>query len=88
MPIIVIIGFLIGSLWVVWPFQARHYELIQGKLKLLASSPVWPEAVDGQVLGSLALMVSGFLAVIVINRLAHKREQTVSGTKSVHDGVS
>jgi len=68
--LLVIKGILIGSLWIVWPFQERVYETVRGKERLVGSSPVWPDAFDGTVAASLALLLAGFVLVLVIHRLA------------------
>ncbi len=74
--LLLIKGILIGSLWIIWPFQERVYETVRGKEKLVAASPVLPDAVNGTVITSLALMVAGFVLVLIISRLAD-RGQTV-----------
>jgi len=66
-------GILIGSLWIIWPFQERIYETIRGKDKLVSSNPLWPEAISGTVLGSVALMFAGFVLVMAIHRLSNQR---------------
>jgi putative membrane protein len=68
--LLVIKGILIGSLWIIWPFQERVYETVRGKERLVGSSPVWPDAFDGGVAASLALLLAGFILVLVIHRLA------------------
>lgn len=68
-----IIGILTGSLWLIWPFQDRHYVLVRGKLRLIGSTPTLPEAVDASVLGTAGLAALGALAVIAIHRLAARR---------------
>ncbi|MDX1554642.1 MAG: DUF368 domain-containing protein [Xanthomonadales bacterium] len=68
-------GILIGSLWVIWPFQERVYEVIRGKEKMVAASPVLPPALDATFYTSLGLMVFGFALVLVIHRAA--RHQSV-----------
>ncbi|MCB1768018.1 MAG: DUF368 domain-containing protein, partial [Candidatus Competibacteraceae bacterium] len=68
--IMVIIGILIGSLWLIWPFQNRVYVEVRGKLQLLGSTPQLPDSLDNTVLLSVALMVAGFIAVLVIDRLS------------------
>jgi putative membrane protein len=71
--LLLIKGILIGSLWIIWPFQERTYDIIHGKQKLVGSSPVWPEAFNSTVAASLAFLLAGFLLVIAIHRLAGRR---------------
>jgi putative membrane protein len=68
--LLVIKGILVGSLWIIWPFQERMYETVRGKEKLVGSDPVWPEAFTGTVAASVAFMVAGFLLVMVIHHLS------------------
>lgn len=68
--LLVIKGILIGSLWIIWPFQERVFVDVRGKSKLLESSPVWPDSIDSTVLAALAVLVAGFIFVMVIDRLA------------------
>ena len=78
--LLVIKGILIGSLWVIWPFQDRVYETIHGKSRLVSARPVWPDAIDGTVLWGGLLAVAGFVLVIVLHRLsARRRHQNVPG---------
>ena len=44
--LLTITGLLIGSLWVIWPFQNRTYEIIREKSRLVSSEPVWPASTD------------------------------------------
>ncbi|MGK2926440.1 MAG: DUF368 domain-containing protein [Lysobacterales bacterium] len=67
--LLVIKGILIGSLWIIWPFQERVFETVHGKERLVGSSPVWPDAFDGTVAASMALLLAGFVLVLVIHRL-------------------
>jgi len=68
--LLLIKGILIGSLWMIWPFQERIYETIRGKEKLVSTTPIWPEALNGMVMASVALLVAGFFVVILIHRLS------------------
>jgi putative membrane protein len=68
--LLVIKGILIGSLWIIWPFQERVFETVRGKDRLVESSPVLPDAVDGTVLAAFAWMALGIGAVLLLNRLA------------------
>jgi putative membrane protein len=72
--LLLIKGILIGSLWIIWPFQERVYETVRGKEKLLSATPQWPDVLDGTVAASLAFMVFGFLLVMLIHRLASRNE--------------
>ena len=71
--LLVIKGILIGSLWMIWPFQERIYETVRGKEKLVGASPVWPEAINSTVAVSLAFMIAGFILVMVIHRISNSK---------------
>jgi len=73
--LLLIKGMLIGSLWIIWPFQEREYEIIHGKQKLVGASPTWPEALTGTVVATLACLLAGFLLVMLIHRLAAQRTE-------------
>jgi putative membrane protein len=71
--LLLIKGILIGSLWIIWPFQERTFAIVRGKEKLVGSSPVWPDALDGTVAASLACLAAGFVLVMGIHYLAGRR---------------
>jgi putative membrane protein len=74
-----IIGMLVGSLWLLWPFQARSYEIIRAKQHLVYSTPIWPaELGSGEALTG-ALCVAGIAAVIIIDMLARHKRATGHG---------
>ena len=73
LTLLTVCGLLVGSLWVVWPFQDRHYEIVRGRRHLVSSDPVWPDAAGDTTLGALALMGAGILLVALIHRLAQRR---------------
>lgn len=77
--IFAIIGMLIGSLWVLWPFQARSYEMVGGKEQLVQSTPVFPAALGAGELLAIALCVSGIAAVFIIDTLARRRQAAGQG---------
>ena len=68
--LLAICGVLIGSLWVVWPFQERRFEIVRGEHRLLSSDPVWPSAADDTTLGAFALMAAGAALVAAMHGLA------------------
>jgi putative membrane protein len=73
--LLMIKGILIGSLWMIWPFQDRVYETVRGKEKMIGASPVWPETLDTTVAGSLAMLLAGFILVMVIHRLSNRKHR-------------
>ena len=70
--LLLIKGILIGSLWIIWPFQERTYEIIRGKERLVGASPVWPDVFNGTVATSFACLVAGFVAVMLIHHFANR----------------
>ena len=70
--LLVIKGILLASLWVLWPFQLRAYEVIGGKERLISSLPQWPTQLDETVLGSVGLVVVGLFAVLTIHALSQR----------------
>jgi putative membrane protein len=76
--LLLIKGILIGSLWVIWPFQERVYMVVRDKQRLVSASPIWPDAFDSTVISSLALMVGGFALVMVIHRLSARSRRPAS----------
>jgi putative membrane protein len=70
--IMVINGLLIASLWVIWPFQVRTYEIIRDKKYLIGSTPAFPHELSTDVFVALLLTLVGIVVVIIINNLAKK----------------
>lgn len=75
-----IIGMLVGSLWLLWPFQARSYELVRGKQQLVHSTPVWPTDPSGGEALAGALCIAGIAAVVIIHMLARRTRATGHGS--------
>ncbi len=73
LTLLVISGVLVGSLWIIWPFQNRIYETVRGKTRLVGSSPVWPADWNTGVWLSLALLATGFAAVMALHWLSRQR---------------
>jgi len=76
--VIVIIGLLLASLSVIWPFQERIYVLVRGKSKLADSVPYIPTEMSETVLYSVALIITGFLLVLAIDKIATMKSKVVS----------
>ena len=73
--ILFISGLLLASLYVIWPFQERVYEVVRGKNRLVSSTPIWPGDATESVIYSMALLVVGVLIVITLTRISQKKNQ-------------
>ncbi|MFK8067385.1 MAG: DUF368 domain-containing protein [Gammaproteobacteria bacterium] len=72
--LLIINGILIGSLWVIWPFQNREYVEVREKKRLIDSTPILPEGFDSMVMNSLLLMLVGFSLVLFISYLGDRKK--------------
>jgi len=72
--LILIKGILIGSLWMIWPFQERVYMTLHGKQKLVEAHPLWPDRFDSTVVASLGFLAGGVILVMVIHLLSRRRD--------------
>lgn len=68
-----IIGILIGSLWMIWPFQHRTYEIVRGKERLIASTPDWPEQWTAMAQMGMVMMTIGFIIVAALGIYANRK---------------
>lgn len=73
--LLVINGILIGSLWMIWPFQIRKYIEVREKQRLIESTPVLPETFDVTVMTSIAFMLAGLSLVLLISFLGDRKKQ-------------
>ncbi len=73
LTLLVISGVLVGSLQMIWPFQERVYETVRDKQRLVGSSPMWPADWDAQFWLALALLLTGFAAVLALHWLARRK---------------
>jgi putative membrane protein len=73
MTLILITGILIGSLWMVWPFQERVFETVRGKQRLLHATPIWPGHWAGTDWVALGLVAVGLALVLAIHGMARSR---------------
>jgi putative membrane protein len=65
-----IIGILIGSLWIIWPFQLREYIEVHHKQRLISSTPYLPDTWNENVMFAAFMMLIGIGLVLLISRLA------------------
>ena len=74
----VLTGFIIGSLNKIWPWkEVLEAEMINGKLKILKEKSVLPGSYDGdpQLAWAFLLAAAGFLFIILLERLALKKDK-------------
>lgn len=71
--VLTITGILVGSLWMIWPFQDRVYETVREKARLISATPVWPNGLENSGILGIALMLLGFAAVLLMGAIAARR---------------
>ncbi|MDZ7734788.1 MAG: DUF368 domain-containing protein [Gammaproteobacteria bacterium] len=73
-----IIGLLVASLWVIWPYQQRVFAHVGDRQKLVSVTPAWPEVWTGMTILAVIMIITGFVAVLVLNHMA-RNGSAVSG---------
>jgi putative membrane protein len=76
-----IVGLLIGSLWVIWPFQERVELLVRGKPRAVSSAPYLPDGFHADVLWALAFAAAGLVTVFLLHRMGAARAAQARGEK-------
>ncbi len=67
-------GLMLGSMRKIWPWkETLETAMIHGKLRVLKQQNIWPDAVDADIVSALCLMMTGFVAVMVLERLSRVR---------------
>ncbi len=71
--LLVIKGVLLASLWILWPYQSRQYEVVAGKQKLIGSTPELPGWSTDSLPFVAGLILLGLVLVLVIHHMANKK---------------
>lgn len=71
--LLTITGVLLGSLWIVWPFQERVYETVRDKPRLVSSTPTLPDSLGPEILATGAWIAAGIAAVLIVHALAARK---------------
>lgn len=72
--LVTITGILVGSLWMIWPFQDRVYEMVRGKERLISSTPIGPWD-SGESVGMAAVwMVIGLGTVLAVEAISRRQD--------------
>jgi putative membrane protein len=79
----VIVGLLIGTLWIIWPFQFRKYMLVHDKERLISSTPYVPDSLSELVVYTSIMVFIGLVVVLMIHWLAkqHAKKGDLSSEK-------
>lgn len=69
--ITLLVGFMIGSLWKIWPFRKviETVEKKPGEFIPIRETVVWPERFDAEVLLAILLCAGGFWLILWLDRL-------------------
>jgi putative membrane protein len=68
-------GLMIGSMPKIWPWkEILETRIVRGKAHVIWGTNILPETMSAEVLLALALAITGFIAVLVIERLARVKE--------------
>lgn len=71
----VLTGIMCGSMRKIWPWkEVLEKKVIQGKEKILSEINVLPKELDAEFYTALALIVVGFVLVIVLEKFASQKE--------------
>ena len=73
-----ILGLLVASLWVIWPFQASASDEAGARADVVGTVPVLPETVSTTLWLTVGLMVLGIIGVILLHRLAEHQAAPAS----------
>jgi putative membrane protein len=67
-------GLITGSLMKIWPWkEIIETQVIRGKTHVIWGRPIMPDKFGGEFYFAVILMLLGFIAILIIERLA-KRE--------------
>lgn len=66
----VITGLLIGTLWIIWPFQFRHYITLHDKIRLISATPYFPDTLSTLVMQSTGMALIGLIVILAIHWMA------------------
>ena len=72
--ILFISGLLLSSLYVIWPFQERVYEVVRGKSRMISSSPVLPTQLSESVISAGVLLILGIAIVLILTYMGQKKK--------------
>ncbi|RJP86909.1 MAG: DUF368 domain-containing protein [Desulfobacteraceae bacterium] len=68
-------GLMFGSMRKIWPWkETLETSMIHGKLRVLKESNIWPQTGDSDLVFAVCLIITGFVVVMVLERLSWVKE--------------
>ena len=68
-------GLMVGSMPKIWPWkEILETRIVRGKSQFIWGANILPDTLSAEVLLALVLAIIGFIAVLIIERLARVRE--------------
>ncbi len=67
-------GFMIGSLYRIWPFQRDLTSEVE-KIQFKRFQPIWPPELNSEVIICLMIAISAMVVVLVLDRFAQRKNQ-------------
>jgi len=68
-------GLMVGSMPKIWPWkEVLETKIVQGKLHVIWGANTMPQTINAEVVLALVLAITGFIAVLIIERLARGKE--------------
>lgn len=71
--IMAIAGLMLGSIYVIWPFQNRVFVEVRGKERLIETTPIWPTS-PALALEVALIALIGVVFVLFLYRLQRQKE--------------
>lgn len=70
-------GLLVGSLWLLWPFQQRTFVEVRGKQVFEGSTGHELPSLDGVGFGALAMVVLGAVGIVALDLYAQRKGKSL-----------
>lgn len=85
MTMAVLAGLMLGSLRRLWPFQHEVTKIIRHKPRVVEFSNQWPASWGGAELAAVGLLVVGFVAVFLLDRMTSEGDGSSSNSSGSGD---
>ena len=73
---LVLAGFMLGSLWAIWPWRNWVYETVAGRQRPIYSTPAWPAPASPEFAWGLAMLLLGASGVLLLELAARRKRRS------------